>query len=404
MKREMSIFLLLIFAMICCACASKEAATEAHDLATNAAIYENHLYSAERSVDASKEMPEPAEFEHEPLTFVTFEQHSNSVTADNGTKLFVSRCYMPNIVTEDAAVNHWITTVATQAAENVRAQLQSVEQWANETYRNREEDGSLDFYTYSYYTDVSIERLDNIVLSALRIDSIYSGGAHPNYGQMAYNLDLSGQIQLSLADVIQPESIPVLQQKVLDELEEQFGGLENSGLYADYPQIVASYFDDPDLTPNWYFSGNGLVIYFNCYDIAPYAAGIIKVQLPYDSLDNVLSSRFLPENTEYIDGRIVAVSSAEGRNLLPVQTEGECLYLSATQTVYDVRLYRLNGWITDDVPVIGQMEFAANRLTAMDAVAVPAEETGYLLTYRSGTGAVHQLEINGSVIREIVAK
>jgi len=179
--------------------------------------------------------------------------------------------------------------------------------------------------------------------------------------------------------------------------------LEHSGLYADYPQIVTSYFEDPDLTPNWYFSENGLVIYFNCYDIAPYAAGIIKVEFPYDALTGVLKPEFYPETVMAGPGELIALDSADGRRVLGTSAEGECTIVGTEQTIYDVKLHRLTGWLTDDVPMTGQMVLAANRLTAEEALAIPlGEGFGYLATYSCDGGLVRKMVFDSSGTQEIV--
>lgn len=404
MRKTLSIIMLLIIGLLCCACASKDMATaEVNELTPAEA--EDNLYSMERSAEPAEEFPDIASSDAKPLICVTFTQHTGSANAADGTKLFISRSNVPQIVTDEPSVNHWLASSVADIKDKTSLQMQTVEQWAQEDYQSRAGDEPFEFYAYSYYTDISIERLDNQVISALQVDSIYSGGAHPNYVQKAYNLDLSTQKQLSLADVVFPESADTLRQQVLLQLEKQFGGLEESGLYADYPEIVASYFAISDLTPYWYFTGNGLVIYFNCYDIAPYAAGIIKVELFYEDLYGLLKPEYFPESIDATEGSINVLSAVGNRRLLTVPAAEEPLYLGTNQTLYDVKIWRLTGWITDDVPIMGQMIFAANRLTASDAVAIPVtNDAGYLLTHKTGAGQLRMIAINHKEIQEIPAK
>ena len=240
------------------------------------------------------------------------------------------------------------------------------------------------------------------MISALQVNSVYSGGAHPNYAQIAYNMDLNAQKRLELSDVILPGGGEAVQQLVLSQLENRFGGLEYSGLYPNYPEIVADSFAAPGLTPNWYFSANGLVIYFNCYDIAPYAAGIIKVELPYDTLDGLLDPVYYPVDYDPGEGSVRLLTEAERSNVLYSAAEGEWFYIGTDAVIRDVKVYKLTGWITDDVPIVGPMVFAANRLTAEDALALPGDQ--YLLSYGIGGREVRELAINANEIREIVGK
>lgn len=55
---------------------------------------------------------------------------------------------------------------------------------------------------------------------------------------------------------------------------------ENPILFEDYRQLIVKYFD-PDsfnLTPK------GISVYYQQYEIGPYASGIITFEIPYESL------------------------------------------------------------------------------------------------------------------------
>ena len=221
--------------------------------------------------------------------------------------------------------------------------------------------------------------------------------------QYTYNLDLQNCAELTLSDVILPNGAEMLQKQVLTQLSERFGSLETSGLYPDYQEVVKDCFDDDGLTSNWYFSENGLVIYFNCYEIAPYAAGIIKVEIPYDMLEGVIKPVYVPENSHCSAGDIKVLDSVGNRKVLGGSAEGEWIFAGTDQTVYDIKLHKLTGWLTDDVPIVGPMILAANRLTDGETIAIPAtDDLEYLLNYRNGDGIVRKLVIGTGGIREIV--
>lgn len=409
MKRSFRIALLVIIMSVCCGCAaSKDAAAPEILYDTVEDVEKDGAYSMGRSADpneakSAQEMVAETAALQEPLVYVAFSQYSGSASADDGTKLFINQSSIPEFVTEVVAVNEWLAAAVDTAAAQTADDMERVEALARSVYGNREEGSPADFYSYSYYSNVSTARLDSSVVSVLQVNSIYSGGAHPNYAQRAYNLDLRDCAELTLADVILPDGAEMLRGLVLTELEERFGGLEYSGLYADYPQVVGACFEDSALTDNWYFSGSGLVIYFNCYDIAPYAAGIIKVEIPYSALEGILLPEYYPERNMNGAGDMAVLATAEGRSILGTQPEGECLFVGTDQTVYDVKLHRIAGWLTDEVPAVGQMVLAANRMTAGEAVAIPAgDEAGYLLMYSQGADLVCKIVIDANGIREIV--
>ena len=418
MKKSLSSVLILLLVALLCACgASKNMAAEDADI-----NLEMQSYSLERSSGAEESMTEddfgeaatnnydvsdartvPAE-QLEQLVYVTFLLHSDYTLDNNSGKVFTYQCYEPTILTEDDAVNDWIASVVDNASQATAKEIGRVEQQALYDLENRE-DVDASFYTYSYYSNVTTERMDNHVLSALQVNSIYSGGAHPNYAQIAYNLDLSNQTVLSLSDVILPNTEDELKQRVLDELSGRFGGLENSGLYPDYAEIVSSSFEPSKLTSNWYFTENSLVIYFNCYDIAPYAAGIIKISLPYETLGEILDPAFLPDRSIAGEGSVAHITSLDGRQVLDAGADGDRFYIGTDKMLNDVKLYRITGWITEDVPIMGQMMFAANRLSSKDALTL--QNYGgfdYLLTCRNREGQLLKVAVSATELKEIVAE
>lgn len=407
MKRNFGIALLAFVILFCCGCSAsndKAASEWNYDGVTD--VVENAAYSAERSVEHEAEVAQDTAAQaipQIPLVYANFSQHSSSTNADDGTKLFISQCSIPHFVTENEDVNKWLETYVDAAVAKTIDELKRIECMAESIYENREDGDPANFYAYSYYSNVNTARLDSSVLSVLQVNSVYSGGAHPNSAQHTYNLDLQNCTELTLSDVILPGGAEVLQEMVLTQLSGRFGSLETSGLYPDYQEVVKGCFDDDGLTSNWYFSENGLVIYFNCYDIAPYAAGIIKVEIPYDLLAGVVKATYVPEISYGGVGDIDLLDLIGERNVLGDTTEEERIFIGTNQAVYDIKLHKLTGWLTDDVPIAGSMIFASNRLTADEAIAIPATDgVEYLLNYRDGNGSVCKLVIGIDGIREIV--
>ena len=61
--------------------------------------------------------------------------------------------------------------------------------------------------------------------------------------------------------------------------------------------------------------------------------------------------------------------------------------------------------MTEDLPIVGQMVFAANRLTGEEAIEIAQSETArmpeYLLTFRNAAGQVCTLAAEADELREI---
>lgn len=414
MKKTLCLMLIFILTLSGCASGAKYSAEDA-DLVMEAAANSSTFgtYSSERSggtgtaEDGSTDYSAEEDAKQtEPLVFVTLSRYSDTSSHEDGTKLFTVQGYLPTFSTRSSSTDLWLAEQVSLAAGNTAEAVDRIRDWAETDYRSRAGDTAADFYTYSYYSSVSTERMDENILSVLQVDSTYSGGAHPNYAQIAYNMDLNRQAQLSLADVIREGKDRELLNRLLNELERRLSDLENFGLFADYQTTVASYFEDPDLTPYWYFSSDGLVIFFNCYEIAPYAAGIIKVEFSYDSLSDVLLPEYIPEAKAAGEGSAILLDEPGNRIVLTVPSEGDVFYIGAAGVLYDVKIHRLSSWLNDDVPIVGQMVFAANRLTAGEAVELAQSKDAlapeYLIRFRAGDGEIRTFALKTDEILEIV--
>lgn len=418
MKKSLSIVLLVFLFALACGCSARNdmAAAEVCDVSNENAI-EDYVYSMGRAVNpgdmktdedgTDTASGETAADEEIPLVYIMFTQQSYQTLNDYGSKVFVCQYYEPEFVTEDDTVNEWLASEVKTVAQSTAQDIARVEQLALADSASREEE-DLSFYSYSYYSDITTERIDSAIISILQVNSAYSGGAHPNYAQQAYNLDLTTMRRLSLTDIIEPGGEAVLMERVLAELQSRFGGLENLGLFPDYRQVVEDCFDGPELTANWYFGDNGLNIYFNCYEIAPFAAGIIKVEFDYDSLIGVLRTDYFPASVEAGEGSAILLNNTDNRRILTVPSDGERFCVGADRVIYDVSIQRITSWLADNVPNVGPMVFSANRLTLGEAVELGDSGTTaapmYLVSYRDGTGVRHTVAVGTEIIREIVAK
>ncbi len=144
----------------------------------------------------------------------------------------------------------------------------------------------------------TVEIVYNVKLNEYHLVSIgldeysYTGGAHPNQNMMYLNIDRGGDRLLVLGDIIDAEHL------------KSFNQFEKSKLLVDnrdslYPEITTEYevliADQTQLTAeqqlaaygsfkNFYLTPTSIITYYNGYDIAPYAAGPIFVEIPYSDI------------------------------------------------------------------------------------------------------------------------
>jgi len=129
----------------------------------------------------------------------------------------------------------------------------------------------------------SIEWATDEIISISFINSTYTGGAHGNYLTETLNFDLKNGKELKLADLFQTGvnylktisdySIADLKTK-LDEMSDDDWIKNGAGPSAENYS-------------SWNLTKKGLMITFDPYQVAAYAAGMQNVMIPYSKLENV---------------------------------------------------------------------------------------------------------------------
>lgn len=108
----------------------------------------------------------------------------------------------------------------------------------------------------------------------------YTGGAHPNHTIETLVFNRETGKRLSLGDVFKPKSnyLSALSRKS----REQFADL------ADQDFVVNGTTPDPEHFKNFVLLPEGLKIYFNEYQVAPYVFGSQEVIIPFSQLSTLL--------------------------------------------------------------------------------------------------------------------
>ena len=156
-----------------------------------------------------------------------------------------------------------------------------------------EDDEFFETGNYSSVWDISVNRADTKMLSFDVQYYSYLGGAHGYYSNGGYTYDTASGKLLTLKDVI--TDLPKLEEIVLKKLSDIS---EEYGLYDDYEAGIKSEISEGDGPYiNWDFDNNGMNIWFNPYDIAPYASGIVSINIKYNEYPNLINEQYcLSEN------------------------------------------------------------------------------------------------------------
>jgi|AGTN01.1.fsa_nt_gi Protein of unknown function (DUF3298). len=119
------------------------------------------------------------------------------------------------------------------------------------------------------------------ILSMYRDYYEYLGGAHPTTTRSSDTYDLKTGRVLPLQSFFPRgcDYVEKLIKEIRAQAEKNFA--ENPGIYFDnYPELILKYFN----SESFYISPNGLTIYYQQYDLGPYAVGILEFTISFDKL------------------------------------------------------------------------------------------------------------------------
>jgi hypothetical protein len=203
--------------------------------------------------------------------------------AGDSTAVLTVSCILPSIVnagTDPAgeAINRYFSQLA-------KSTLDEAALLAPEAVGAYNSMGS-DFFTWSEELTGEVVWQSDKFVSTTTTNNNYFGGAHPNslLSSACFNLQ-TGQL-LSLIDFF---TIP--EDKVIDLLvglvyEQTSTIMDETGSYLLY-DCTEETIRNTFLPEHYYLTGEGLVLYFQPYDIAPYTAGLPQFLIPYTSLGSV---------------------------------------------------------------------------------------------------------------------
>lgn len=310
MKKITVVLLTLLLVSGLCACGKEAAkasaapaATEAKDEtvpATEAAAETTAAPETEAvpettaapETEAAEEETEAAAPEKEairPLHIVL-----EDVSLGNGENCYDT--YQRAFLTEeDAAEYPILAEVFTDYNRQEDAASVSRMSGMTESYRELKEYREEDFILNAEKT-TSVMRADSRIVSLYHNNYIDLGGAHPSYDYTGDTFDVESGKRLLLTDVVKdPEAFfDLLDEKLQEEYEEIYPYMES---FADYRKQRKA---EDYAFVQWVMSSEGMTVFFNPYELGPYAMGAQIITVFFDEAPELFYPEFLEVLPEYV--------------------------------------------------------------------------------------------------------
>lgn len=179
--------------------------------------------------------------------------------------------------------DYYLGNLKEQQQEQVADYIRAMEEFGDELY--------LPFYNREQSV---VTRADDKALSILLTTESYAGEAHGNYYKSGVCFDPETGKMLTLEDVFADTS--QLPKKIYQKLMDQY---DLSDMYDDPWEYIKENYHNL----SWTMDYQGVVVYFNTYEIGPYASGIFTVRLDYRDYPELFNSKYTSVPESYaIDG------------------------------------------------------------------------------------------------------
>jgi hypothetical protein len=136
-----------------------------------------------------------------------------------------------------------------------------------------------------YSANVNVENSADSLITLSIYTEDYSGGAHPNASTIFLNIQAQTGDRVTLENILKSgykDALTKIGERVFREQRQ----------LADTASFTNNAFNFPDdkfqLNNNYGFTKEGILFYYNSYEVAPYAAGPTEVLIPYTEIKDWL--------------------------------------------------------------------------------------------------------------------
>ncbi len=148
-------------------------------------------------------------------------------------------------------------------------------------YYKETQENSFPFHNYEAYMEYVITYNDNCFLSYYYDKYEFTGGAHGMTIRNSNTFELGRGTKIPLYCYFKEgfDYRRKLTFEIIKQADERLK--ENPGIYFDeYEGLIMKFFNED----NYYLTPDGMAIYYQHYDIAPYSTGIVVFTIPYKTI------------------------------------------------------------------------------------------------------------------------
>ena len=199
------------------------------------------------------------------------------------------------------------------------------------------------------YTECRVLRADNVLFSFIETNENYYGGAHGMYSVAGYAFDVETGKNLSFTDIVVDET--KIRDLIAEKLDEEYGDI----FFDDIHTLIDQY-DFNSLC--WSISYFDVTLYFNPYDLGPYASGSQQVVFPFSEYADLFDEKYLYVPEQFVTQlseyeQFCMDVNGDGKNedigLSSKYLEDDCLSVlisvDGKETDSDSRSYRIDTYL-----------------------------------------------------------
>ena len=215
------------------------------------------------------------------INFAYATQSSDVKLMDSLNTFLLAACFGDKYITmkPDAAIKKYTEKYVSDYLKDLEPMYQKDEQ-------EKEDNATMEAWYSNYKGIESHVQLYIKNLLVYRVDyNEYTGGAHGIYSSTFLNMNLRTLTPIRLDDLF----ISEYREDLTDLLWNQLMADNKVATHQELEDMGYATTGDLEPTENFYLSKEGITFYYNVYEIAPYVMGPVKIMLPYEVMQHLLS-------------------------------------------------------------------------------------------------------------------